>query len=224
MKIALFIADRCEFEPLEGKAAAYHPVAGSFFGLDSLRFSAGEKEVLAIRTLIGKTAAASAAALAVAAFGPDAAINVGHSGCVCGFSKGDFVAGSSYIECDFDLSPLGKAPGEKPDTFSLTEAPEDLLAKAVKLTGGRSGAMGSGDFFLADNAVKERYRELFGISCFDMETGAQAWTLKRLGVPYVAVRRISDDAGEKASEKYTDSTLTLSTGLADAALALIEVL
>ena len=218
------MADKPEFEPLFDALSAYSPVRGKFYGLDSISCRIGDSEILALHTFVGKTAAASAAGLAAADFKPDIAANVGYSGCLAGFSKGDFVAAESFVECDFDLTPLGFPRGSKGDIFNAVEADKHLLELASLVSGGKTAPMGSGDYFLADPEKKADVMSFYGVRCFDMETGALAWVFRRVGIPFVSVRRMSDTADDVAGDSYHDSAATLGEGLCGAAVALLEVL
>ena len=134
----------------------------------------------------------------------DYILNAGLSGAVTGLRKEDFVAGESYVECDFDLTPLGFKVGEKPGQDFVYEADKTLLELVTQSKGIKTGKLGTGDFFLADKDKKKFYLDTFGICAFDMETAAIASVCHKAGVPMLSLRKISDDAGDAASESYRE--------------------
>ena len=108
------------------------------------------------------------------------------------------------MECDFDLTPLGFKVGEKPGQDFVYEADKTLLELVTRSKGIKTGKLGTGDFFLADEDKKKFYLDTFGICAFDMETAAIASVCHKAGVPMLSLRKISDDAGDAASESYRE--------------------
>lgn len=204
MKTYGFIfADEMEYKP-------FHNVALSRGGseikdqpLPMVQLTVGDSRVIAVHCGIGKVNAAIAASLLIHACKVDAILNAGLSGAISHLKKGDVVAGESYVECDFDLRVFGYALGQKSDGTYVHEADEKLLAAAQTLDGMKTGALGTGDFFLNDPARKEAYKGEFHINAFDMETAAIADVADTYGIPFLSVRKISDDADDSADESYT---------------------
>lgn len=205
-KITVLIADGCEYDPFCARAKGFSSASGKLGWLDTCTFTVGEKQVTAVKTLVGKTAAASAAAYVCALARPDVMLNTGYSGAVSGFARGEFAVGSSYIECDFDISAFGGSPGRKPDSENLTKAPAALLNIAASIDGVRAAAFGTGDFFLADAKKKAEYISLFDIKCFDMESASIAWVCAQAGVPFISLRQMSDSADDTATSQYRDTS------------------
>ena len=50
--------------------------------------------------------------------------------------------------------------------------------------------------------VKDVLKNEFGINACDMETAAIAYVANLTGTPFASLRRVSDDAGEDATEDY----------------------
>lgn len=163
----------------------------------------GDIRLIAIYCGIGKVNSATAACSLILTAGAQAILNMGLSGAVSGLSRCDIVAGSSFVEADFDLSPLGRELGAKPNQEYVYKADESLLKLFADIEGIKTGAMGCGDLFLADEAKKQTYKEAFGINAFDMETGAIASVCHQFGIPFAALRKISDDASDCSGEQYT---------------------
>lgn len=214
MKIGFVIADENEYAP-------FYDFAKKNGGSDSLRrsresvsFNLNGKELIAVKAGIGKVNAASAAAFLISDDKVDAVINFGLSGAVSNLRRNDIAAGTSYVECDFDLTPIGYPLGKKPQDIYVYEADEKLLNAALKIDGIKTAKCGCGDLFLANKALKQKYKEIFGIEEFDMETAAVASVCHDACVPFLAVRQISDTADDAAAESYRevnskcDKTLT----------------
>lgn len=170
------------------------------------QLSQGERrlEIHAVQCGIGKVNAASAASFLIADDGAQMIVNAGLSGAVAGFRRGDLVAGTTHVECDFDLSAIGLPAGQKPGQEWLYHADETLLRFALAHEGIKEGQLGTGDFFLTDPATKQLYRERFHINAFDMETAAIASVCYKSGVPFLCLRKISDDADDAAVEQYRE--------------------
>lgn len=165
-----------------------------------------DKEIYAIHCGIGKVNAANAAAALIYRFGCDTILNAGLSGAVSGFRREDLVAGTSYVECDFDLTAIGYAPGEKPDEESVHNADEKLIKYATNLENFhvKQGALGTGDIFLTDEGKKKFFKETFGITAFDMESAAIASVCSKNDVSFLSIRKISDDADDASADDYRE--------------------
>lgn len=196
-------ADELEYKPFHDLALSRggREIAGKALPMVSL--STGDSQIIAVHCGIGKVNAAIAASLLVYECKVDAILNAGLSGAISHLKKGDVVAGESYVECDFDLRVFGYALGQKSDGTYVHEADEKLLAAAQKIDGMKTGALGTGDFFLNDKDKKAAYRGEFHINAFDMETAAIADVADTYGVPFLSIRKISDNADDTADESYT---------------------
>ncbi len=220
--VVVLIADGTEFDPFFEKVKDFSPARTKLGGREAYVFDLSGMRVTVVKTCIGKAAAASAAGYCVAALAPEAVVNTGYSGAVSGFRKGDIVAGDSFVECDFDLSPLGAPVGKKIDSDNVNVADPGLFEIARGICGGKSGRFGCGDAFLADPVLKNRYEELFDINCFDMETGAIAWALRFTGTPFVSIRQMSDNADDAGMDDYRESSSGDMADLSDKVLELLR--
>lgn len=199
----VIIADLDEFNPFSTGLKDYEPHEESFYGMPAVKFEIDGNDVLAVCCGIGKVNAAIGVTLALAAEDFDGVVNLGYSGAISALSMGDIVAGSSFTECDFDLSPLGYAPAEKPyHQQTVFYADKCLFDAAMRIPDMKSGVLGTGDFFLADKAKKQQYKELFSINAFDMESGAAAAACYVMHVPFISIRKISDSADDVAHTDY----------------------
>lgn len=208
--VGAIFADSMEYAPFLDWAKAQQCVAEKkLFGNESVELflKKGERElkIIGVKCGIGKVNAAAATAYLVGTKKADMILNAGLSGAVSGLKREDMVAGESYIECDFDLTAIGYAPGEKCDGQpSLLKADEKLLSYALESEGILKAKCGTGDIFLSDKDKKEFFKNTFSIQSFDMETGAIASVCEKAGVPMLSLRKISDDADDSSVEDYRE--------------------
>ncbi len=205
----ILFADSMEYNPFLARAVEMGGKQSIRRGNESveLLITEGNRtiKVVAVKCGIGKTNAASATAFLIADDKADFILNAGLSGAIQGLRREDMVAGTTYIECDFDLTAVGNPPGVKADGQRyLYEADERLLSYALESKGIKKAKCGTGDIFLADPVKKELYKNTFGIESFDMETGAIASVCDKSGVPMLSLRKISDDAGDAACDSYRE--------------------
>lgn len=225
MKVLIVIADADEFNPfsknLEELVSGIYP----FYNLSALKFNHAGIDATVICTGMGKVNAATGTALALAEGSYDAVINTGWSGAVTGLLKGDIVAGTSCVECDFDLTPIGYAPGQKSKTVEyIYETDKALLEKVGKIPGFKCAKLGTGDFFLTDKEKSDYYKKLFSISAFDMESGAIASVCHLLNIPFISVRKISDNADDTAGDIYRESLVSDDTAFTEIVYKVMEAL
>ncbi len=218
--IGLVFADEMEFLPFLRLTERY---AGELFttrGRRAASFTVSDGDrTLVLRGVecgIGKVCAAAAAAYLIAD-GADILLNAGLSGAVSGVRRGDFVAGSSFRECDFDLTAIGRPLGK-----TAVDADAQLLALALSLPEMHVGAFGTGDLFLADPVKKEQFKTLFSLTAFDMESAAIAQVCADSGVPFCSLRQISDDADDCSAEDYTEMNDRAEDALCASVLALCQ--
>lgn len=162
-------------------------------------------DVIGVRCGIGKVNAASATAFLIGEDKADMILNAGLSGAVQKLRREDMIAVETYVECDYDLTAIGKPLGVKADGQKyIYESDAKLMAYALESEGIIKAKAGTGDIFLTDKVKKELYRDTFGIESFDMETAAIAGVCDKCGVPMLSLRKISDDADDASVEDYRE--------------------
>lgn len=204
MKIGFVIADENEYIPFLAFAKENNAKESIRRNRESVEFSYMGKDIVAVKSGIGKVNGATAAAFMIADDKVDAIMSFGLSGAISGLSKNDIVAGTSYTECDFDLTAIGYPLGKKPQEVYVYEADKTLLDAALKVEGMKTAKCGCGDLFLADKERKDLYKETFNINEFDMETGAEASVCYDAGIPFLAIRQVSDTADDTAATSYRE--------------------
>lgn len=204
-KIFGFIfADDCEFKPFSDYALARNGEIVATTPQNVIKIELSDKIVYGIESGIGKVNSALSAFELIKTYKVDYILSAGLSGAISGLHREDIVAGTSYVECDFDLRAFGYDLGKKPDGCRFYEADKNLLSAAKKVTGMKFGALGTGDFFLNEVTKKNEYRDEFSINAFDMESGAIAATCYKYQIPFMSVRKISDDADDTAFDTYRE--------------------
>lgn len=221
-EIGLVIAEDGEYEPLRRRITDGE--RGVLGGMECLRFSRGPIRVTAVLCGVGKVNAAAAAAFLLAQ-GADLLMSAGYSGGIHGVSRGMTAIADRYLEHDFDLTPLGYRPAQKPDPVWIYEADEEVNAVIRRLFPQvRQGTMVTGDRFISDEKTRAWLRDEFDAVSCDMETAALAAVGHKLGVKTVAIRRISDDAGDRAHELYRETAAQYESSAIDMTLAVIDAL
>lgn len=221
-KIGLVVADEGEYEPLRRLVADGDK--SLLAGMECLRFYRGEVEVLAVLCGIGKVNAAAATAFLLDR-GVELLMSVGYSGGISGIAKGMTAVATRFLEHDFDLTPLGYRPAQKPDPVWIYDADGEVNNIIRRLYPDiREGTMVTGDCFVSDDKVRCWLSDEFAAVSCDMETAAVAAVGHKLGVKAVAIRRISDDAGDNANELYKETTATIEDSLMEMALSVIDAI
>lgn len=184
--------------------------------------------VVAVLSRVGKVAAATTAAVMLERFGVDALVFTGAAGGLGpGVRVGDVVVATGLIQHDMDASPLfprhevpmyGRALFEADTALSLqlTEAAQQVLQAAERHLGPdtlaqfqlsspkvHQGLIVSGDRFVSTSAESQTLREsLPEALAVEMEGAAVAQVCLDYGVPFAAVRTISDRADDTAHTDF----------------------
>lgn len=180
----------------------------------SMEFCKGllcEREVVVVRSGIGKVNAAICTQILVDKFGVDTLINTGIAGSLdADIDIGDMVISTDAVEHDMDASIFGDPIGQVPrmDTFSFP-ANGELVEKAKAANEEANpdihtfvGRIVSGDQFVSSKEVKEKLVSHFGAKCTEMEGAAIAHAAYLNKVSCVIIRAISDKADNSATMDY----------------------
>ncbi len=180
----------------------------------SMQFYKGElcgKNVVVVRSGIGKVNAAICAQILADKFDVDVLINTGIAGSLdADIDIGDMVISTDLVEHDMDATIFGDPLGQVPrmDTFSFP-ADETLVEKAVAANQEANpdihtftGRIVSGDQFVSSSSVKEKLVEHFQAKCTEMEGAAIAHAAYLNRISCVIIRAISDKADNSATMDY----------------------
>ena len=180
----------------------------------SMQFCKGTlcgKNVVIVRSGIGKVNAAICAQILADKFNVDVLINTGIAGSLdAAIDIGDMVISTDLVEHDMDATIFGDPLGQVPrmDTFSFP-AEANLIEKAVAANEEANpdiktftGRIVSGDQFVSSAEVKEKLVNNFQAKCTEMEGAAIAHAAYLNKVSCVIIRAISDKADNSATMDY----------------------
>ena len=227
-KIGIIVADDMEYAPFVPIAEKYGAKADTLLGRQCHRFSLtkgdNKFDVMTVHCGIGKVNAAAATAFAIKE-GCDYIINTGLSGGINHIGRGMITLPDRLLEYDFDLTVLGYKFAEKPQQEYIYKADDRLNAIFTELCPDvKIGAMVTGDRFVSDSRLKAELIERFDAVSCDMESAVVASVCHAAGIPFTAVRRISDDAGETAGETYKEMNDLAEATLAEIVMAGLELM
>ena len=153
---------------------------------------------------VGKVAASMATQYACDVFKPRAAVAIGLAGALeDGVRPGQLVVASGAVQHDLDGRPLTEAKGVIPGLgiaiiSSDPAATEKVLTSArLESRDARSGLVLTGDQIVTSRGMRDALRGEFpDAACLDMETAAFAQVAHQNGLPWTALRVISDSADD----------------------------
>ncbi|BBN58541.1 5'-methylthioadenosine/S-adenosylhomocysteine nucleosidase [Hydrogenovibrio marinus] len=182
------------------------------------------KEIILLKSGIGKVNAAIGTALLIKLYEPNYIINTGSAG---GFHAdlevGDIVISQAVCHHDVDVTPfgyeLGQVPGSPacflpdPNLVEIAKNSIENLGEVAHM----HGLIATGDRFMHHPDDVEKTRAAFPdmIAC-EMEAAAIAQTCHAFEVPFVIIRSLSDIAGKENAvtfEQYLDKAATHSAKL-----------
>lgn len=181
--------------------------------MDFFQGKLSNKEVVIVRSGIGKVNAAVCTQILVSEFGASSVINTGVAGSLRNeINIGDIVLSVDALQHDMDATGFGYKPGIIPRMdVSVFQADERLvnLAKEVNEAVNTDiatfvGRVVSGDQFISDKEKKQYLISQFDGFCTEMEGAAIAQTAYLNNIPYLVIRAISDKADNSAEMDYSE--------------------
>lgn len=167
------------------------------------------KEVVLLKSGIGKVNAAMATTIMHERFHPDYVINTGSAG---GFVEelnvGDIVVSDAVVQHDVDVTGFDYEYGQIPDMPTYFKADKTLVkqvedAISMMQVPYHKGIIATGDVFMKDpervSFVKNTFPEMIAM---EMEAGAIAQVCYKYNKPYVIIRSLSDIAGKEAPMSF----------------------
>ncbi len=169
------------------------------------------KDVVVVRSGIGKVNAAVCTQILAGHYGVDAVINTGIAGSLKNeINIGDIVLATDAVQHDMDASGFGYPVGKVPQ-MDIFEFPADGRLRALAEECSRAvnpevgvfcGRVLSGDQFIDSKEKKEWLVKTFDGYCTEMEGAAIAQAAYLNGIPCLIVRSISDKADDSANMDY----------------------
>ncbi len=195
------------------------------------------RPVVAVLSRIGKVAAATTATVLAERFGAGAIVFTGVAGGLApGVRVGDVVIANALLQHDMDASPIfpkyevplsGRArfPTDAPLANALADAAQAALRDPVALLGAAAvaefglhaprihrGLVASGDRFVSTRAESAALcTALPDALAVEMEGAAVAQVCHDYGLPFAAVRTISDRADDAAHADFTRFVTTVAS-------------
>ncbi len=168
------------------------------------------RQVVLARCGIGKVNASVCAQIMISLFGVNEIINTGVAGAVIkGIKQNDIVIAERFVQHDVDTTPIGDPVGFVSTVNKVFfETDKGITSRLRAAIGNKArihlGTVATGDQFIADKKTGKKIHERFNASACDMEGGAIAQVCTLAGIPFGAVRCISDSADEKAHMDYPE--------------------
>lgn len=223
-KIGIVVADYDEYAPFLASVSKYSLREYKYFDRKAITFDMGKSSIICINSGIGKVNAATAATH-LADIGCTYILNFGLSGGISGVRRGEVVLPARFLEHDFDLTGIGYKPCEKPSQKYIYDSDKTLFQIAQSAIGDCvSGTAVCGDRFICSADDRDFLRETFGATTCDMETAAIASVCDMADIPYLSIRRVSDDAGDDAYANYSDMNTLEGQTLSEVFLKVLDVL
>ena len=210
MKIAVIGAMEQEVELLRGalQNVTTETIANSEYTVGTYE----GKEVVLLKSGIGKVNAAMSTTILLEKYQPDVVINTGSAG---GFdpelSVGSIVISDEVRHHDVDVTAFGYEIGQMAGMPAAYKSDEKLMAiakEAVEEVGEHQAAVGlicSGDVFMADPVRVEAVREQFPtMKACEMEAAGVAQVCYQFGTPFVVIRALSDIAGKQSDVSFDE--------------------
>lgn len=168
-----------------------------------------EKEVVLVKSNVGKVNSARVTQLLIDYFNIDLVINVGTAGSVDNSLEiGDVVVATELVQYDFDVTPFGRKLGEIENIGESIKVDEKLL-KLFDNINVRKGIIASGDKFIVNREDKDNIRNIFKALAIEMEGASIAQVCFLDKIPFLVIRSITDklDGSSKVDfEKFLESS------------------
>jgi len=206
--ITLIAAMPEEIKPLLRRVGTY--TRGELDGFPACRFAVGTREIRLIESGMGPERSAAATRALIAEAKPDLIINFGFCGSViAGAVAGDIVAAERI---------LSFRDGSFQDREGLTSGlTDDAIRLLTEKCRERTFQVSAGTFITAAEITGKQ--ELVGLlpagivnPVLEMETAAVAQVAAELNTPLLAIRAVSDGAGEELGftiEEFTDREMNV---------------
>ena len=210
MKIAVIGAMEQEVELLRGalQNTSTETIANSEYTTGTYE----GKEVILLKSGIGKVNAAMSTTILLEKFNPAVVINTGSAG---GFDAalnvGDIVISDEVRHHDVDVTAFGYEIGQMagmPAAYKSDEKLMEVAKQAVKEVGEHNYGVGlicSGDVFMSNPERVEAVRKDFPtMKAVEMEAAAVAQVCHQFNTPFVVIRALSDIAGQESGMSFDE--------------------
>ena len=219
MKIGLQFAMPAEFHALPG-ARDLSPVET----ISGVPFFEAAPGILACAGGVSKVNAAMAAEIFCLKYGVDLILNAGVAGCFEEVPIGTLVLAEKFVQHDVDTTGVGDPIGlvSTVNRVDFPTADFERARAAMDKTGYpyRTGTVATGDWFGIPGQRADWVRDTFHPLLCEMEGGAAAQVCYRCGVPFMALKSVSDCLTSK--HDYNFNFPTAMRDLNAAVIALVD--
>ncbi len=179
--------------------------------MDFYKGKLNNKDVVVVRSGIGKVNAGICTQILVDVYNVRAVINTGIAGSLnAAIDIGDIVLSTDTLQHDVDATGFGYELGVIPRMEASTFVADEKLRKLAKECCERvnpdikvfEGRVVSGDQFVSDKAKKTYIEDNFRGYCTEMEGAAIAQAAYLNNIPFLIIRAISDKADDSATVDY----------------------
>lgn len=214
------------------KAEMKQPEITVVAGMEFYKGSIGDKEVVVVKSGIGKVNAAMCVQILVDRFGVDGVVNTGIAGSLqAEINIGDMVLCTDAVQHDMDAVAFGYPVGQIPQMGVFSFPADEKLRQLAKSCCGKvnpeigvyEGRILTGDQFISDKNKKNWLAETFHGACTEMEGAAVAQAAFLNQIPFLIIRAISDKADDSASVDYPEFERRAIIHSVNLTKALIEV-
>lgn len=227
MKIGIIAAMEEEAVLLRSKMSAVQTL--ELYGFQFYKGQIGTKEVILLRSGIGKTASAMSTTLLIDHFKPDYVLNIGSAGALYpALEIGDVVISDGVQYHDVDVTGFGYEIGQMAQQPARFMAHKTLIQQAQQAAQTLNqayliGNIVSGDVFVNGQEKIKQIQSAFPKAiAAEMESASIAQVCHQMQVPFVIVRAISDRSDGKSTidfEQFLPIAAAKSTAIV---LAMIE--
>lgn len=157
----------------------------------------GAKDVILVKSKIGKVASSFVTTLLINNFDVEYIINIGTCGAVSrNLRYLDIVVGDRLFYHDADVTAFGYKYGQMAQCEPYFNSNKDLVEKAKVFNNVYIGDIVSGDEFVDDNKKMQekiqKYFSEYNVLACDMESTSIAHVATLSNVPFIIIRTISD--------------------------------
>ena len=191
----------------------------------------GKTEVVLVQSGIGKVMSAMSVAVLADHFQVDAVINTGSAGAVAeGIAVGDVVIADKLAYHDVDVTAFGYAYGQMAQQPLYFESDKNFVAKIQESLSQLNqkwhlGLIATGDSFIAGDdkiaSIKSHFPDVLAV---EMEGAAIAQAAQALGLPFLVIRAMSDNANHEASISFDEFIIEAGRRSAQVLLAFLKAM
>ncbi len=182
-------------------------------GMDFYHGKIGGKEVVVVRSGVGKVNAGVCVQILIDRFHVNSVVNTGIAGSLrAEINIGDMVLSTDAVQHDVDATVFGYQPGQIPQLGTVSFKADETLRKTARECclkvnpeiGVYEGRVLTGDQFISGKTKKRWLVDTFQGACAEMEGAAIAQAAFLNKVPFLIVRAISDKADDSAAMDYAE--------------------